>query len=261
MPPPPDEAGEQFRLRFDVGTLDERITMRAELAALRGDPSVLSVTPTADAHLGFYEVTLHADCESTPLVRRLRDRYGPHLSANPFFDISYVYEPTDPNAVVNIPQETRERIIQQALANPDGRRRLFQTLAPPLRSRIDYHAIGRRTFLVDQLPEGALPTYDRDPHPDPEVEVPAPPPEGLPELPSWCVVGTWVRHGSIIGCIFEVATLTVTLAVWREYRSDGSPRLLIRHRRDVASFHLLPGEPAPPRTVYQRLLDDDWELG
>src|SRR5574338_726645 len=78
MPPPPDEAGEQFRLRFDVETLDERITMRAELAALREDPSVFSVTPTADAHLGFYEVTLHAESEGTPLVRRLRDRYGPH---------------------------------------------------------------------------------------------------------------------------------------------------------------------------------------
>ncbi len=33
----------------------------------------------------------------------------------------------------------------------------------PLRSRRDYTAVGRKTFLVEQLPDGALPIYDKDP--------------------------------------------------------------------------------------------------
>jgi hypothetical protein len=33
----------------------------------------------------------------------------------------------------------------------------------PLRLRRDYSAVGRKTFLVEQLPDGALPIYDKDP--------------------------------------------------------------------------------------------------
>ena len=31
---------------------------------------------------------------------------------------------------------------------------------PPLRQRLDYSPVGRKTFLVEQLPDGALPIYD-----------------------------------------------------------------------------------------------------
>ena len=33
----------------------------------------------------------------------------------------------------------------------------------PLRERRDYSSVGRKTFLVEQLPDGALPIYDKDP--------------------------------------------------------------------------------------------------
>jgi len=33
----------------------------------------------------------------------------------------------------------------------------------PLRTRRDYTSVGRKTFLVEQLPDGALPIYDKDP--------------------------------------------------------------------------------------------------
>ncbi len=56
-----------------------------------------------------------------------------------------------------------EDIIQQYLASSEGRARLAQTMVAPLRQRIDYQSIARRTFLVEQMPEGALPVYDRDP--------------------------------------------------------------------------------------------------
>jgi hypothetical protein len=34
----------------------------------------------------------------------------------------------------------------------------------PLRLRRDYTSVGRKTFLVEQLPDGALPIYDKDPN-------------------------------------------------------------------------------------------------
>ena len=36
-------------------------------------------------------------------------------------------------------------------------------MTQPLRLRRDYMAVGRKTFLVEQLPDGALPIYDKDP--------------------------------------------------------------------------------------------------
>ena len=36
-------------------------------------------------------------------------------------------------------------------------------MTQPLRTRRDYTSVGRKTFLVEQLPDGALPIYDKDP--------------------------------------------------------------------------------------------------
>jgi hypothetical protein len=36
-------------------------------------------------------------------------------------------------------------------------------MTQPLRLRRDYTSVGRKTFLVEQLPDGALPIYDKDP--------------------------------------------------------------------------------------------------
>jgi hypothetical protein len=36
-------------------------------------------------------------------------------------------------------------------------------MTQPLRTRRDYMSVGRKTFLVEQLPDGALPIYDKDP--------------------------------------------------------------------------------------------------
>lgn len=42
-------------------------------------------------------------------------------------------------------------------------RRQAASMTQPLRTRRDYAAVGRKTFLVEQLPDGALPIYDKDP--------------------------------------------------------------------------------------------------
>lgn len=41
-------------------------------------------------------------------------------------------------------------------------KRLAAAMVQPLRRRMDYNALSRKVFIVDQLPGGALPTYDRE---------------------------------------------------------------------------------------------------
>jgi len=45
-----------------------------------------------------------------------------------------------------------------------GRAKLAASMIQPLRLRRDYTSVGRKTFLVEQLPDGALPIYDKDPN-------------------------------------------------------------------------------------------------
>lgn len=38
----------------------------------------------------------------------------------------------------------------------------FMNYGGPLRRNLDYQSIARKTFLVEQLPDGALPIYDKE---------------------------------------------------------------------------------------------------
>jgi len=58
---------------------------------------------------------------------------------------------------------TKQRIISEYIRTPAGRQKLAASMTQPLRTRRDYAAVGRKTFLVEQLPDGALPIYDKDP--------------------------------------------------------------------------------------------------
>lgn len=57
----------------------------------------------------------------------------------------------------------KQRIISEYIRTPAGRARLAASMTQPLRMRRDYSAVGRKTFLVEELPDGALPIYDKDP--------------------------------------------------------------------------------------------------
>lgn len=61
----------------------------------------------------------------------------------------------------------RERAIEQLLLSPQGKMKLAASMQNPLRERLDYEGVFRRAAVVDPLPQGALPYYDRD------VDVPA----------------------------------------------------------------------------------------
>ena len=57
----------------------------------------------------------------------------------------------------------KQKLISEYIKTPQGRAKLAASLTQPLRTRRDYTSVGRKTFLVEQLPDGALPIYDKDP--------------------------------------------------------------------------------------------------
>ncbi len=53
-------------------------------------------------------------------------------------------------------------LIARYLGSSKGRAALAAAMAAPIRRSLDYHGIARRALVVDPLPQGALPIYDRD---------------------------------------------------------------------------------------------------
>lgn len=62
-----------------------------------------------------------------------------------------------------VSNETKQQIISEYIKTAAGRAKLAASMIQPLRLRRDYTSVGRKTFLVEQLPDGALPIYDKDP--------------------------------------------------------------------------------------------------
>ena len=59
-------------------------------------------------------------------------------------------------------ESDRDSMISRALLTQDGKYALAQAMANPIRRNLDYQGIFRRALVVDPLPQGALPVYDRD---------------------------------------------------------------------------------------------------
>lgn len=53
-------------------------------------------------------------------------------------------------------------MINRAIYTQDGKMALGQAMANPIRRNLDYQGVGRRVLVIDPLPQGALPVYDRD---------------------------------------------------------------------------------------------------
>lgn len=62
-----------------------------------------------------------------------------------------------------VSNEVKQQVISEFIKTAAGRAKLAASMIQPLRLRRDYSAVGRKTFLVEQLPDGALPIYDKDP--------------------------------------------------------------------------------------------------
>lgn len=59
-------------------------------------------------------------------------------------------------------ESQRDELISRAVMTNDGKVALAQAMANPIRRNLDYQGIARRALVVDPLPQGALPVYDRD---------------------------------------------------------------------------------------------------
>lgn len=57
----------------------------------------------------------------------------------------------------------KQAVISRYIKTASGRAKLAASMTQPLRLRRDYSAVGRKTFLVESLPDGALSIYDKDP--------------------------------------------------------------------------------------------------
>src|SRR3984957_10137766 len=62
----------------------------------------------------------------------------------------------------DVSDSKRDELISRAIMTQEGKVALAQAMANPIRRNLDYHGIARRALVVDPLPQGALPTYDRD---------------------------------------------------------------------------------------------------
>lgn len=62
----------------------------------------------------------------------------------------------------NLNDNERDELISRAMLTHDGKMALAQAMANPIRRNLDYQGIARRALVVDPLPQGALPVYDRD---------------------------------------------------------------------------------------------------
>jgi hypothetical protein len=62
----------------------------------------------------------------------------------------------------SLSDDKRDELISRAINTQDGKIALAQAMANPIRRNLDYHGIARRALVVDPLPQGAIPTYDRD---------------------------------------------------------------------------------------------------
>ena len=58
--------------------------------------------------------------------------------------------------------EAREAMLKKALMTQEGKVALGQAMANPIRRNLDYQGVGRKAVIVDPLPQGALPIYDKD---------------------------------------------------------------------------------------------------
>ena len=58
--------------------------------------------------------------------------------------------------------EEKYAILSQHIKTAAGRQKIAASMIQPLRKRRDYQSVGRRAFYVEQLPDGALPIYDKD---------------------------------------------------------------------------------------------------
>lgn len=262
-------------LTFPTDSLDARVEYRGILAQLREHPEVAELSElgrafrhTATGHTATTVVRVFLRGEdgprSTPPVqdRWLRELGFQHReieSPEPPWE-SRIHqvpygEPNQNGDVFprpNLPplgltREVQEGILSEYLRTSEGRTRLAQSMAAPLRRNLDYQSIARRTFLVEELPPGALPVYDRDPEVTPMVTA-------YRDPPLWVQVGAWgycARTDEYFEVMERLSRGEVRIRPWRSSEVRTTDVDWLYERCEPCD------QPADPRPIWERLLDED----
>ena len=244
-------AGALWQIQYN-DDLDHRIQARADRQRFAQDRNVLTATTRRSEGAFLLEVQLIDDADTTfdENLHRIYERQ-PYTQQEDIFAVRYMgrfSDPPDPTPPRAIDDQVRNSIISQYVNTSAGRRALAQSMIAPIRTTRDYSSIGRRAFIVEELPEGALPIYDKDL-------------VSNFDMPSWVDEGTWVKNGDDYAIIVSTERketewpykpAMVTYQVWRD---SGPPKTL-----DAETFckYWLPSEiPKEPRTRFERILMDD----
>ncbi len=236
----------------------DRDVVRIDLDRLRKSKQISSIASRNEGDYLIVEVSFvdeSRQTQSRALLRILRERGT-----------------APPSPIIHrpwVPGDLRERLISEALATQTGRARLAASMISPLRTRIDYRSIGRQTFLVQALPEGALPVYDRDPdvarivtNPCGEVPLGGKPGQTQAFLPDWLKVGAWICSTATneIAEVRQINDLSVDVSFW--HPPNGKPATTWLALSSLGTVWRPIERPRDPMPVWTRLMaDEDLYLG
>jgi len=117
----------------------------------------------------------------------------------------------------------KQQLMSKLLKSQEGRRRIAASVQSPLRSLRDYTNVARKAFLIDDLPDGALPVYDKD-----------------PDIPAYMVaedgdsIETQVKSTRVSVPMFELASYpTIPFTQVKERRFDIVSRIKKKARDEL----------------------------
>lgn len=243
-------SGALWRLQYE-DSIDQRIQCRVDRARFAFDSQVLSTRiyrdePNQNWRVYILEVQLQDDLEDVDSnsLRGIRDRHPLSPLNQPLTNQSPVgfsrLSGTPNGNGDSILPEIRDQIIAQALSSTEGRSRLAAAMVAPLRARRDYQSVARRVFMVEQMPEGALPIYgvDLNPH--------------RVECPEWLIPGAWITDGTNYAQVVSITGARVEILPWRACGipvATGVTAIVVNWR--------LCEEPVEPQTRFERILLND----
>lgn len=165
--------------------------------------SILRVLVEASAQVMEGNNVLSVDLATAQVVGELQTQLGSALDLSPGTDTHNLVGQVVQSAVAERQAAVNSSLIEALVSTPEGRSRLAQAMIRPLQNRMSYGGLVRGAFSVQQLPDGALPYYDRDPG---VVAMVVPEP-----IPDWAFVGAWVspvtteEWGLMVCRIVEIA--------------------------------------------------------
>lgn len=154
-----------LRLRF--GTIGEELDLR-QGSVLR------SLVEASASALGDLR-TFTSDRATELVINELHAQLGPEVNLSPGSNARRMVDEVIESAVAER-QNMMSSIIGSYIATQEGRSRLAQAMVAPLTRQRNMARLAREVFPIQQLPDGAVPIYDRE-----------------EPWPDWVRVGVWVR--------------------------------------------------------------------